>query len=235
MRRRMVPGVWFSTACNGLSNDIDGLSFYQSLLPLVVFLDSPKKVDTSALSRYTANLNFRRHGQVVRQRTANPLSPVRFRVAPPKGPVSQSVLFLCVMGNKLAIFLYSGQPHRRHDALALAMTALVNGNVVTLALFGDGLAGWFRGWTGEIQQPTEFPWSQTLSEGMQRLGVCDLASYVGECRSVADGRLSILACGGTVELLGLDTTDVLSHEGIDDVVGLPTIWRRIQDARIVSI
>ena len=37
---------------------------------------------------------LRRHSQVVRQRTANPLSPVRIRVPPPLQPFWRSPVFL---------------------------------------------------------------------------------------------------------------------------------------------
>ena len=50
---------------------------------------------------------IRRHGQAVRQRSATPLSPVRFRVAPPKRKVALAAFLFCSLLFSLFILLSS--------------------------------------------------------------------------------------------------------------------------------
>ena len=49
------------------------------------------KVEVASSSLVTRSI--RRHSQAVRQRSAKPLSPVRFRVAPPKNPARKCGIF----------------------------------------------------------------------------------------------------------------------------------------------
>ena len=83
------------------SNVIITVLFVLALLPILLFVINiifSKQILNIMYKKkafYDIILLFqiRRHGQAVRQRSATPLSPVRFRVAPPKNPARKCGIF----------------------------------------------------------------------------------------------------------------------------------------------
>ena len=114
------------------------------------------------------------------------------------------------------------------------MTALVAGERVVISLFADGLAGWVYAHEG-----TPFygdaPWSPTFASGVKGRAVPALKETLEACREIGKGRFEVLACGGAVEQLGLTIDRLIEERQVDDVVGLPTIWRRTHTMRVLSI
>jgi hypothetical protein len=104
-----------------------------------------------------------------------------------------------------------------------------------VALFHDGLGGWATAWRGEDAGFGAAPWSADLARGFARLPIASLPEQVRRCRDLGGERFTVLACGAAVEWLGLDLDALVDGGVVDDVVGLPTIWRRAASRRLVSI
>ena len=137
--------------------------------------------------------------------------------------------------SELAIFVQSGTHQALYHGLSVTMTALSYGEKVTCALFYDGLAGWVQahgrkpiGWGSESD-------AYTIAKGFRRLNVPAPHVMMSECRRVGADKFSIYACSGSVEVLNLDAEALIAKRVVDDVVGLPTIWRLTQNARFITV
>ena len=135
----------------------------------------------------------------------------------------------------LAIFIQSGTAQSLHHALGLAITATSCGEHVVIALFSEGMASWVEAHRSGAETFGSSPHGEQLEAGFRRLNVPPLPTLLAECRQIAGDRLEVLGCSGAVELLGFDADELMDRSWVDDVVGLPTIWRRTSGARIVSI
>ncbi len=138
------------------------------------------------------------------------------------------------METGLAIFVDRGTRQALHHATSLAMTALAAGERVVVALFHEGLAGWARAFDGGADDFGAGPDAERLRLGFARLNVPPLPRYLDDLRAVGAARIEVVACGAAVELLGLDVDALIESGAVDDVVGLPTLWRRVRGWRIVT-
>jgi peroxiredoxin family protein len=112
----------------------------------------------------------------------------------------------------MAILLQSGDPERvRNVASMVAGAAALNWEVV-LVLFGEALENHVL---GRLDPPD--------------LGQEDPARPSALIRSAVEfGRVTILACSADARRCGLD--EALIRAKVDDILGMTTILRRIQDA-----
>jgi peroxiredoxin family protein len=139
------------------------------------------------------------------------------------------------METDLAIFIQSGTAQALHHALGLAITATSSGERVLIALFNEGLASWVEAHRSGAETFGSSAYVEQLEAGFRRLNVPPLPTLHKDCRQIAGGKLEVLGCSGAVELFDYDAEDLIGRSWVDDVVGLPTIWRRTSGARIVSI
>ena len=137
--------------------------------------------------------------------------------------------------SELAIFIYTGTHQALHHALSLSVTALSYGEKTTLVLFNEGLAGWNDAFKAKRVGYGDSPWATVIEDGFRQLNVPNVPPMARECREIGRDKLQILACSGSVEVLGLDSTALIEDGIVDDVVGLPTIWRRTQSARLITV
>ena len=141
------------------------------------------------------------------------------------------------MNAALMIFVQTGTRQALHHALSVALTALSAGDSVTIALFYDGLGAWIQSLRSpELSLPLgDFPWSESLEMGFERLNAPSVERMVGTCREIGDGRFRVYACGASVEFLGHDVSALVDAGVLDDVLGLPGLWRRAEGSRLLSI
>ena len=137
--------------------------------------------------------------------------------------------------SQLAIFIYTGTHQALHHALSLSVTALSFGEQTTLVLFNEGLAGWSDAFKLKGPGYGDSPWAANIEHGFRQLNVPSVPTMARECREIGRDKLRILACSGSVEVLGLDSALLIENGTVDDVVGLPTIWRRTQSARVITV
>lgn len=140
--------------------------------------------------------------------------------------------------NDVAIYVHAGEVQRLTQATNLALMALSDGYRALLGLFWDGLAGWVGQHDPALVEPPGFtrgPWAPRMAQGFSRVGIPTLVEQLATCREVGAERLSVLACSASVEVLGLEAETLTARGIIDDVVGLPTIWRRSRGMRVLTI
>lgn len=135
----------------------------------------------------------------------------------------------------LAIFVHSGTEQDLHAVMGIAMTASIQGDDVLIALFNEGLAGWLSACEAGVPDFGRSPFAEVIEAGHGRLNIPRLPTLLADCREFARDSLEILACSGSMEILGRDPQPLIDAGWVDDVVGLPTIWRRAEDARFLSV
>lgn len=118
------------------------------------------------------------------------------------------------------IFLQGDGWEHRYQAVTLALTAAAYGDAVTVALFFDPLRRWVEGRFDQGAPPSTSaarvaPLAQTLAEARGDLGV------------------RVVACETAVRLAGLDPGAI--RPALDGLEGLPQLWKRARDGRLVVI
>ena len=137
--------------------------------------------------------------------------------------------------NELAIFIQSGTRQALHHACSVAVTALSYGEKTTVVLFNEGLAAWVDTFEKKTVGCGAGPWANSMDVGLRRMNAPAVPDMAAECREIGRDNFSILACSGSLEILGLDSSGLIDDGVVDDVVGLPTIWRRTQGARVITV
>jgi peroxiredoxin family protein len=131
------------------------------------------------------------------------------------------------------VLVMSGTQQALRSALGVAMMELAYGRRVLVALLYDGLAAWCVAMRGERLGAGALPWSAVLERRLPSLG--DLAGLRRECAELGQDRFRVVACGASSEALGLSIEELVQGGAVDDVVGLPSIWRWSEGARLVSV
>lgn len=135
----------------------------------------------------------------------------------------------------VAIILRRGAPASLVLALDVAVTALVAGERVLIGLFQGGIGAWVDAARGGEPAIGDDPWDARVLAARGGSPGERLREAVRTCRELGGDRFEVLACGGDVERLGLDP-DALVEEGVvDDVVGLPTLWRRARSLALLGL
>jgi peroxiredoxin family protein len=158
-------------------------------------------------------------------------------VAPPEDwlPYGRQSFFCEDIVAGFALFIHSGTRQGLHHALSLAMTALSFGETTTIALFNEGLAGWVEAYTHADADFGSGRFAHRMEEGFRRMNVPSLPTMLGDCREIGGPKLQVLACSGSVEVFGYESSELIATGMVDDVVGLPSIWRCTAQSRIVSV
>ncbi len=149
-------------------------------------------------------------------------------------------------GTGVAVFVRSGDALALSFAIDVSITALAAGDAVLVGLFQTGLRGWVDALRGNEAGLEAAEARGVHSNGprgdrgfrdaLRALGGPSLGEAIGRCRELgAGGRFEVLGCSAAAEALGMDP-DTLVREGReDDIVGLPTIWRRARGRRLLSV
>ncbi len=114
-----------------------------------------------------------------------------------------------------ALFVRGAEPADLRFAVDLAGSALATGEGVIIALFEAAV--------GAFADAARDP----------RLGP-DLVA-LRALAQLGGHRFEVVACSRAVETAGLDPDAVEAETGIDAVLGMPAIWRRVRDARVIVI
>ena len=134
----------------------------------------------------------------------------------------------------LAILCREGTRTALHHALTVAMTALAAGGRVDLALFYEALHGWVGAFHGHTPGFGRGAAAAALERGFTRRRVPSIPELAAQCREVGGERFRVVACGGSVDVLDLEVEDLVTGGVVDDVVGLPTIWRWARGRRVLA-
>ncbi|TNF25030.1 MAG: hypothetical protein EP329_23810 [Deltaproteobacteria bacterium] len=138
-------------------------------------------------------------------------------------------------GEGVAILMRRGEPASLVFALDLAITALVGGERVLVGLFQGGLGAWAEAASGGEPAVGDDPWDARVLAARGATPGQRIREGIAACRTLGGDRFEVLACGGDVERLGLDADALIADYVVDDVVGLPTLWRRARSLAVVGL
>lgn len=131
------------------------------------------------------------------------------------------------MAGAAVFFLNSGGYELAWNCTSLALTAAAMGDDVTFVLGFDALRAVSRGSFGKPLTERERA-ASTRGEG---LGAPTPAKMLEEARGLG---AKVFACDTTVKLCGLDAKALEKSNAVDEVQGLPQIWRLTEGARIFN-
>lgn len=130
------------------------------------------------------------------------------------------------MPGRVVFFLQHASYEAAYQAASLGITAAAIGDEVYFVLAFDALRQVHRGSFGRPQSEKEIAES-ARAEG---LGVPTPLRMLEEARSLG---AKLVACDTTVKLCGLSPAEL---EGVlDEVMGLASIWRLTESARVLSL
>lgn len=124
------------------------------------------------------------------------------------------------MSGPLVVLLHHGAWEDRYQAVTLAVTAAAHGEAVTVALFFEPLRLWASGRFDE-GAPAEAAAARVTS----------LREALEEARRELG--LRVVACDTAVRLAGLDPAAAAG--ALDEIEPLPSIWRRAQEGRAITL
>jgi peroxiredoxin family protein len=130
-------------------------------------------------------------------------------------------------GSRLVIFLSTGGYEAAWQATSLGLTAAAMGDEVVYVLAFDTLRALSRGTFGKPLTERETA-AATRGTG---LGAPLPVSMLGDARQLG---AKAIACDTTVKLCGLDPADLVKKQVLDEVTGLPDIWKLTSSARLLS-
>lgn len=129
--------------------------------------------------------------------------------------------------SRLVIFVSNGGYEAAWQATSLGLTATAMGDDVVYVFAFDALRALSRGTFGKPLTERESS-AATRGEG---LGAPLAARMLDDARQLG---ARAIACDTTVKLCGLDPAELLHHRQLDEVAGLPEIWKLTLDARLLS-
>jgi peroxiredoxin family protein len=130
------------------------------------------------------------------------------------------------MPGRVVFFLQHATYEPAYQAASLAITAAAMGDQVYVVLSFDALQQLLQGTFGQPHSEKE----QLESARAEGLGLPAPQKMLEESRSLG---AQIVACDTTLRICGLSSSEV---EGkLDQVVGLVSIWRLTEGARVVAI
>lgn len=109
----------------------------------------------------------------------------------------------------------------------MALTAVAMGDEVTFVFAFDALRALAAGRFGKPLTERERS-EVTRGDG---LGAPLPARMLEDARSLG---AKLLACDTTVKLCGLTSSELEKSKKVDEVVGLPSIWKLTRDARVFN-
>ncbi|MCU0700248.1 MAG: DsrE family protein [Myxococcaceae bacterium] len=129
--------------------------------------------------------------------------------------------------SRLMIFVSSGGYEAAWQATSLGLTAAAMGDDVVYVFAFDALRALSRGTFGKPLTERE---SAAATRGTG-LGAPVPSSMLTDSRQLG---AKAIACDTTVKLCGLDPADLLKKKVLDEVTGLPDIWKLTTAARLLS-
>jgi peroxiredoxin family protein len=128
---------------------------------------------------------------------------------------------------RLVIFVSNAGYEAGWQAMSLGLTAAAMGDEVVYVFGFDALRAIARGTFGKPLSEREDA-EATRGKG---LGAPLPSKMLDDARRLG---ARAIACDTTVKLCGLDAAELQSAGQLDEVTGLPDIWKLTTDARLVS-
>lgn len=130
------------------------------------------------------------------------------------------------MAGRVVFFVQSGSFEAAFQAATMVVTAAAMGDEVYVVFAWDALRQLARNSYGLPQSDRERV-EQARSEGLRLPSPTKLLQ---EARSLG---AKLVACDSTVKVCGLDPAQMIGP--LDEVLGLPAIWRLTEGARTISL
>lgn len=129
------------------------------------------------------------------------------------------------MAGRVIIFVQSASFDVAWQSTSLGLTAAAMGDDVTFVLAFDALRALARNTFGKPLNERE----AVESARADGLGAPTAARMLSEARQMG---AKVVACDTTLKLCGLSKADF--GDRLDDVLGLATIWRQTEGARVLT-
>ncbi len=130
------------------------------------------------------------------------------------------------MAGRVVFFIQSATFEPAYQAASMGVTAAAMGDEVYFVFAFEALRAIARDGFGRPVPERELGES-TRAEG---LGVPPPMKMLAEARALG---AKLVACDTTVKICGLSAADL--HGKLDEVMGLPSIWRLTQGGRVVTL
>ena len=130
------------------------------------------------------------------------------------------------MPKRVVFFLEHASYEAAYQAASLGITAAAMGDEVYFVLAFDALRHWVRGTFGQPQSDREVVES-ARAEG---LGLPPPQRMLEEATSLG---AKLVVCDTTLKICGLSAVDVSGK--LSEVLGLPSIWKLTEEARVLAI
>ena len=131
------------------------------------------------------------------------------------------------VSGRAVIFVQSGGFEAAWLATSLGLTAAAMGDEVVFVVAFDALRAIAKGTFGKPLSDRE---SKAVNRG-HGLGAPAPAKMLEDARHLG---ARVIACDTTVKLCGLTGSDLEAAGRLDEVMGLPSIWRLTEGARLLS-
>jgi peroxiredoxin family protein len=129
------------------------------------------------------------------------------------------------MAGRVVLFVQRGSFEPAYQVATIAITAAAMGDEVIVVFAFEALRQLARGAFGHaLTDKEQSEWAR--AEG---LNVLAPSKMLAEARSLG---VRLVACDTTAKLCGLGANELSSV--LDEVMGLPSIWRFTQGARVLS-
>ena len=129
------------------------------------------------------------------------------------------------MAGRVVIFVQHGTYEPAYQVASLAITAAAMGDEVYVVVAFEALRGLIKGSFGEAHTEKE----RAESARGDGLGVPAPKKMLAEARALG---AKLVACDTTVKLCGFGTDE--AKRVLDDIMGLPSIWRLTVGARVLT-
>jgi peroxiredoxin family protein len=130
------------------------------------------------------------------------------------------------MSGRVVFFVSKGGYEAAWQALSLGITATAMGDEVTFVFAFDALRSLVKGTFGKPLTDRERT-EATRGEG---LGAPPPSRMLADARAMG---ARVVACDTTVRLCGLVPAELEAKKILDEVLGLPQIWKLAEGARVL--
>ena len=131
------------------------------------------------------------------------------------------------MSGKVVFFVSAGGYHAAWQAMSMGLTAAAMGETVTFVFAFGALSALAAGTFGQASSGAE---RAAVVRG-EDLGAAWPAAMLRDARSLGS---RVVACDTTVKLCGLSPAELEASKTLDEVLGLPEIWRLTEGARVLT-